>query len=358
MKKRINNEYPPLHLLKTVTALRPLAWEQMKDFHDHNGRDGLSHWPEWCYAPIAAAIAVATEGAPITPQNRELFFNSMKLAQQIAALAPWRLSKEVFLVDEDFEALLFEQDGDLDIPSEILLQLPYPCFYMEFHNLTLGHRYHGAFVHLEYDIKSHDRELRFLFVSENGNTWGFPIHIDERSLESNLAHTREEGYSNLLPDEHEVRAAMTSTEERSRLLNEFLRKALQLVLYVCASNAEISPNSEQALITKRSSTIKDRYAEIRKWDVGARYGAAIRQYRKKELLPVSDEKAHGTHASPRPHMRRGHWHNYWTGPKSDPSQRKLVLKWTPPTIIGADEEAPVVLHIVTDKETNHGENKV
>lgn len=88
MKKRINNDYPPLHLLKTVTALRPLAWEQMKDFHDHNGRDGLSHWPEWCYAPIAAAIAVATEGAPITPQNREYFFNSMKLAQQIAALAP------------------------------------------------------------------------------------------------------------------------------------------------------------------------------------------------------------------------------------------------------------------------------
>lgn len=79
---------------------------------------------------------------------------------------------------------------------------------------------------------------------------------------------------------------MTTTEERSRLLNEFLRKALQLVLYVCASNAEISPNSEQALITKRSSTIKDRYAEIRKWDVGARYGAAIRQYRKKESLPV------------------------------------------------------------------------
>lgn len=172
-----------------------------------------------------------------------------------------------------------------------------------------------------------------------------------------MAHTREEGYSNLLPDEHEIRAAMTTTEERSRLLNEFLRKALQLVLYVCASNAEISPNSEQALITKRSSTIKDRYAEIRKWDVGARYGAAIRQYRKKESLPVSDEKAHGTHASPRPHMRRGHWHNYWTDPKSDPGQRKLALKWTPPTIIGADEDAPVVLHIVTDKETNHGENK-
>ena len=113
MKKRINNDYPPLHLLKTVTALRPLAWEQMKDFHDHNGRDGLSHWPEWCYAPIAAAIAVATEGAPITPQTREYFFNSMKLAQQIAALAPWRLSKEVFLVDEDFEALLFERDGGI-----------------------------------------------------------------------------------------------------------------------------------------------------------------------------------------------------------------------------------------------------
>ena len=100
MKKKINGDYLPLQILKTTTALRPRAWEQMKDFHDHNGQDGLSHWPEWCYAPIAAAIAVATEGAPITPQNREYFLNSIKLAQQIAPLAPWRLSKEVFLVDE------------------------------------------------------------------------------------------------------------------------------------------------------------------------------------------------------------------------------------------------------------------
>jgi len=37
------------------------------------------------------------------------------------------------------------------------------------------------------------------------------------------------------------------------------------------------------------------------------------------------------------HMRAGHWHHFWTGPHSDPDQRKLVLKWVAPTLVGFSE---------------------
>lgn len=56
------------------------------------------------------------------------------------------------------------------------------------------------------------------------------------------------------------------------------------------------------------------------------------------------------HASPRPHMRRGHWHHFWTGPKNDETNRKLVLKWLSPMMISVDtedvNENPVVIHEV------------
>jgi hypothetical protein len=48
-------------------------------------------------------------------------------------------------------------------------------------------------------------------------------------------------------------------------------------------------------------------------------------------------------------MRRGHWHHFWTGPKNEPENRLLVLRWLSPMVIAADleiEDAPVVFHKV------------
>ena len=128
---------------------------------------------------------------------------------------------------------------------------------------------------------------------------------------------------------------------------QLLQDVLQLVLYVCANNADVQPNPEQQSTTTNSRVIKDRYVEIRKWDVGVCIGDAIRAMTSTQ--PVNhQEKKPGTHASPRPHMRRGHWHYFWTGSKSEPSERKLVLRWVAPMPIGiTGGDTPVVLHRVT-----------
>ena len=121
---------------------------------------------------------------------------------------------------------------------------------------------------------------------------------------------------------------------------------MQVVLYILAQNAEIAPDEEQVTVTKRGKTIKDKYSEIRKWDVGERIGAAIRQ---QKMKVSEDDSENTTHNSPRPHMRRGHWHHFWTGPKNEPENRLLVLRWLSPMVIAADleiEDAPVVFHKV------------
>src|SRR5690606_18860768 len=74
------------------------------------------------------------------------------------------------------------------------------------------------------------------------------------------------------------------------------------------------------------------------WVIGSRIGGAIRRYR-------DGEDQGGTHAGPRPHVRRAHWHHFWTGPRT--GTRRLVLHWLPPIPVGiAGGELPVTVHPV------------
>lgn len=347
--------YPPIELLKRISAQYPQAWEQMEMFHKQNGTEGLPHWENWCYAPISAALAV-TMGD--TEDVFDARMSAVPDAQAIAALAPWRQSKEVFVIDPDLEEMLFSQSEELTVNSEILYQLPYQCFYIQFSQPFdfLGKPCHGVFVHLEDDVNTHDKELRLLYLRTDGKTIGEPIHIGEETLEESLTHTRTEAFKNI-PDKYaEIRRVLTTGLDHISREIEAYRKTLQIILYLCAQNAEIAPDSEQAFITKRSTTgkIRDRYAEIRKWDVGFRIGAAVRKNRAQPSKPKNqaDSSSGASHASPRPHMRRAHWHNFWTGSKSSPESRKLVLKWVAPTIVGiADyDDSPVTLHIAKKED--------
>lgn len=101
---------------------------------------------------------------------------------------------------------------------------------------------------------------------------------------------------------------------------------------------------------KRSngSEIKDRYVEIRKWDVGFVTGPAL-QAQKRRLQSEESPTRDGSHAPKRPHVRCGHWHHFWTGAKSDAENRRLVLKWLPPIFVGSvDDDLPVVVHPVKE----------
>lgn len=338
------NLYPPMALLKKTAQQYPKAWELMANFHAENGMNGLPTWPDWCYAPMSAAVAIASGGRNflLLPVNQQQ--DIINSAQKLFALATWRLSKEVYQLDPDFAQLLFEQTNDLDIPSEIFLQLPYPCFYIEVPDLFFGAKpIHGFFVNLEYDVNNGDRELQLYFLYQDGTGFGYPIHIDEHTISDNMAHVAKEALYNSRNDKF-IQAQTYQAIQETDALQELLLKALQVVLYILASNAEIVPNSEQSFITKRGATIKDKYSEIRKWDVGIRIGAAIRQKSASVEKGESTKTASG-HSSPRPHMRRGHWHHYWTGPRNVSENRRLILKWLSPMAVAATpEDAPIVIH--------------
>lgn len=343
MKKEI---YLPLLMLKKISEQYPKAWDQMEMFHSENGSPQLGSWPDWCYAPMSAALAVASEGYDLNKLPIDIRMAMISVAQAIFAIAPWRLSKEVYVIDEDLKDLLFEQDGELDVPDEVLLQLPYPCFYVELPNTYYrADKIHGFFVTLEYDVNNGDKELKPVFLTDDGNIFSYSIHIGAKTIEESVDMLDKQALENTNGDKELKRLALKAMQDSAET-KIFLKQILQVILYILAQNAEITPSSEQSFITKRGKTVKDKYSEIRKWDVGIRVGAAIRQQKAKEQSRKKEYKE-SEHQSPRPHMRRGHWHHFWTGPKAQPEERKLILKWLSPMAIAANpEDMPITFHEV------------
>ena len=343
MKKEI---YLPLLMLKKISEQYPKAWDQMEMFHSENGSPQLGSWPDWCYAPMSAALAVASEGYDLNKLPIDIRMAMISVAQAIFAIAPWRLSKEVYVIDEDLKDLLFEQDGELDVPDEVLLQLPYPCFYVELPNTYYrADKIHGFFVTLEYDVNNGDKELKPVFLTDDGNIFSYSIHIGAKTIEESVDMLDKQALENTNGDKELKRLALRAMQDSAET-KIFLKQILQVILYILAQNAEITPSPEQSFITKRGKTVKDKYSEIRKWDVGIRVGAAIRQQKAKEQSRKKEYKE-SEHQSPRPHMRRGHWHHFWTGPKAQPEERKLILKWLSPMAIAANpEDMPITFHEV------------
>ena len=105
----------PLEFLKDFKRKYPLAFDKMTDIRAVKGKDDIPDWPDWCYIPMGATFAFSSMADPL---------NHIEVGQQLAALSPWRIGKQIFNMDPDLEAALSEQKIE-EMPSEILVHLPF-----------------------------------------------------------------------------------------------------------------------------------------------------------------------------------------------------------------------------------------
>ena len=97
---------------------------------------------------------------------------------------------------------------------------------------------------------------------------------------------------------------------------------IQFLLYLSSKEPHIT-ESELTKKTYKPFTIpKNKFSQIRKWDVELYYGERIKVLTQKEKKET-DYKG-GTHRSPRPHTRSAHWQGYWCGSGED---RHIELRW-------------------------------
>lgn len=249
----------------------------------------------------------------------------------IAALAKWRLSKQIFEIDEELCDILMETDKlDEELPNEVVNRLIYDCFYVTlpdgYINIKSIKNASGEYNDLKdmtidgffYQIIGKSIIIVIMFSSGHTQSLGFDVKEDLSLQEMIESH-------------------MTANSDVYKIINFFV----QIVLYLSADNADIEENKVQKEIYKPPvrHKVKDSFSELRKWDVGFRYGKAIKKARQieKKNQSVSSEHHEGSHARKRTHVRKGHYHHFWRGSKQT-GDRELILKWISPVVINAEFE--------------------
>lgn len=270
-------------------------------------------WPDWCYIPMSVVARLADDIRIIGELGN------------LTAVIAWNQTKGIYRFDET----LLESVWDTEIskiPTALLFRLPEWCVWIE---TPSDKDSDGFFAYLEYD-RTKRVELRFC-LSQDGILEQYILHLDQETVDEAIKAAINLARENAT----KLRMDIDFTEEDAHRIKRIITPRLSLLLYLCAVNADIThkgipetPQNPQPVKTKRGAK-EFPIPTPKAWDVGFRIGAAIRRAQQRESA-----KGGGTHASPRPHVRRGHYHLYWTGPKS--SHRKPSIKWLSPILVNFD----------------------
>ena len=307
----------------------PNAWKQIDSFREGRGKD-LPMWEDWCYAPLAAWYSIVSHAFG---KNRLTEPGEVLAVSGLAAVGSWRVTQGIYRFDPALYDAIIKTEITGDLPVEILFRLPEWCVYIEAPGLQYdGGEVYGFFAHLEHDQNTHHAELRLLIDTANGHAT-LPLHLDTSTLDAAIDKMIQTSLKNVglaqLPDGFSL-----TTKDIPTLRNE-VEPFISLLLYLCSQNAEIGDGQRLPTFPEPRKTKSGlrMFAPDKPtmWDVGLRIGAALRR-------AYHNEQTHqgGSHSSPRPHIRRAHWHSFWSGSRKESDNRKKQLKWLPPIAINVD----------------------
>lgn len=312
----------PLPLVRLWRKMVPDCYEQIDRCRAAKD-DGEMHWPDYCILPINAAY---------TYLRYSLGWTDAAAAADCAELTAcwlWRQAKVIYRFDLALAETLAGQVEDVrdtdTLPTDLLMHLPYPCIYAKAPGLL--ECTDGFWAWIDYDINRNAPELRIQWVLD-GYERSVPqvLHLlPGRSLRDCYLDT-------LRVTQEHMQTPVDVTDPISNMRS--ILSAIQLLLYLVSEGADMEDEDTGLRVVRhppKDSKPVDKASTIAVKHVGVRIGAALR--RTAATAPHCGGNT-GTGGTVRPHMRRGHWHHYWTGSKAD---RRLVLKWTAPTMVHPEQ---------------------
>ncbi|MDL2316911.1 hypothetical protein LJC59_07525 [Desulfovibrio sp. OttesenSCG-928-A18] len=327
---------PNVHLTN-MTKRYPDAWHLSDTLRQDRGRDGLPDWPAWCYLPMSGWYAIISQA---TGQQRLAPEQAADISC-LAALGAWRYTQGIYCIQPDLLSALSSTVPTGDLPVEVILRMPEWCVYIETDGLDYdGMPLAGFFAYLEHDANTERAELRLVLAYQDGRlAGGTPLHlgpwtvteaVDRAMSEARVHAHRIPGAADRLTDAVVERAAQSSYS------------LVSLLLYLCSDEPDIAghvpgtyPRHPAPKKTKKGLRLFPP-DKPHIWRVGEVVGEALRKAQVGSVAVGADMSGRrGT----RPHIRRAHWHGYWTGPRSgsDSDKRRFGYRWLPPIIVGIDD---------------------
>lgn len=308
----------PLRLVQEIGKRYPDVWRKADFMRSMKG----SELPEWngdVFLPQAAWIDIGKEilGKPVLSADDILFI------QIVAAAAAWRPAQDIVRYDPDVYQSLVEMPLEGTLPSQILTHLPAWSVYVdtpagiELH----GETWRGFFALPSYDARENIHILRLIFLKDNFGYFIKDIPLGDWNLPQALELLSKKART--VKDVIAVNMPVIDSDDCSGI-----SQAINLLIYLCS----------YGLIDKEGAGLElAHYPAPQKvktgWrlfppnnprvvTLGTSFGDKIRS-------AGHTTTVQGTHQGLRPHIRRAHWHSFWTGSRSDPN-RKLVPRWLPP----------------------------
>ncbi len=324
----------PTEILNAISRACPQAW----DFYAHMLR-GRGHeypdWPSWCFCPIAGAISAIADGDPtITRDDVHRFSLPPGI---LAGLAAWRATRGVYrFAPEVYEALITTPVDTL--PPDVLYALPEWCVYIETPNAPCS----GFFAYLESDANDGRAELRLILDCEAG-LQEIVIHLTGcATIREGIVASADENILQLTllrGDQRESIDAALDARNASEAMARALSPLISLVLYLCSEAPDIADAggkrgvpTRTSPLTKTKAAPQGRFFQADRETVWETAFSLARQMRTAQRASYSTDNL----SAVTPHIRRAHWHSFWTGPKSEPAKRRVKLRWLHPILVNAD----------------------
>ncbi len=260
----------------------------------------------------------------------------------------WSKFKRVYKIDKDFyEALV--KTKELSTTYEMMSKLPVGTFYIDLEDINSIKPMLGAFVDIYFKglycmVKIYMTALPDKFFSYYTSV-DFSNRPDAKIRLKDMPDA-DFYYKNIVMDgENQTFEFRKINEEDKR--KEITLAIFQIIMFLAASNKDLKENDNTKRTYRPSATVKNKFSEINMWDVGVRYGKAIRTAKEevqKISLSENNNGIHGTHKSPRPHIRNAHWQRYHVGE----GRKEIITKWIPPIFVMGEQEIPVTIQKIED----------
>ena len=318
----------PTEILNQYSRRYPSAWEQAMMFRDARGKD-LEDWPPWCFLPLSGWYSVVSAQT----NKYHIGLDEANDVSVLGALGAWRYTQGVYRFHSELFESLMNTEFNGDLPADVFMRLPEWCVYIETPGMILdGHAIDGYFAFLEWDMNHKHTELRLVSVSGGQAVPMVPIYLGQWSLAEAARKALDTSMRNVsidIPHGAEIETAIK--------LSPFLSP----LLYICADAPEIEghepgdwPAFPKAIKTKKGwKLFPPNKPHV--WKIGFDVGEKLRQAR--------EAAEHQDPAKPtvrRAHVRRAHWHGYWTGPRKpkpdapkEEQPRRFSYRWLHPMLV-------------------------
>ena len=286
------------------------------------------------------------------PLSKDLLQSIPSLAHLFMCAAKWSKYRQIYSFDKTLLDYLLENVNATSINSNMLLyKLPFPAFYVK-NTINIGkYCVEGFYVYLNKFNENNRIALEInAGVKNTEYTFTYTIALekdDEFPLNEYIKFSTED--NTFVPEED-----LDSIEDT---YSRFLQAAIILITYLCTDKVDVVRRKEE-YTPRNSKNKKPKKADLKL--VGAKTARVIKERKIRYVYEDSKEVTGDRKGkSKAAHFRSAHYHSFWTGKRSEPENRQLIVKLLDPIFVnGTDKETPVTeRRVVKEGRTNNTERK-